>query len=518
MLSEDQIIERLVALSQRESLQLYVPLMLGLQGSHQTLLSLLVAEFGLARLIVDGAPWDSTPLNPHSSHAIEIHIGTLDGSETVARVRELVGHAASLGTGALRAYGGDTDVVLATTLVCTTCGAGLGELRATHFNQGCPYCKGDGCVRCDQTGMHPQAASVRWEGMRLPELLARSVDEARALFASVILPSTADRLRAEITRRLDALERVGLGYIALDRPAPTLSRGESQRVRLAISLSSRLEDMLHVLDEPTIGQHPADIARFLPAFRDLAGPVIYVEHDRLAAAEADQAVDLGPGAGTGGGEVLFQGTPAGLWAADTATGRYFSLRDRVMALEPRPPADEYLTIRGADAAQLTEHRCAHPPGAAHRRYRGIWFRQKHPGRTCPGPFFDPKEADWLCGSLSARRSNRSWSINLRLAATRVPTRLPIPNSRMPSATSLLRPLDYPNPIFPSTARKGLARNAKALVQPRSRCATCLRSGCPARPVRASVSNRRSWMQSLISMAACCPSQIFLIPRLARSAP
>ena len=125
--------------------------------------------------------------------------------------------------------------------------------------------------------MHPQAASVRWEGMRFPELIAHSVEETCALFKQISLPSTTNRLHSEIQRRLEALNRVGLGYISLNRSSPTLSRGESQRVRLAISLSSRLEDIIHVLDEPTIGQHPADIARLLPAFRELAGPVIFVE-------------------------------------------------------------------------------------------------------------------------------------------------------------------------------------------------------------------------------------------------
>ena len=118
-------------------------------------------------------------------------------------------------------------------------------------------------------------------------------------------------------------------------------------MRLAISLTSALEDILHVLDEPTIGQHPADVSHFLPAFRELPGPVVYVEHDRVAAAAADQAVDLGPGAGQQGGEVVFQGTPAELWRADTHTGRYFSLRQRVRAPERRPPPAVFLSLHGA---------------------------------------------------------------------------------------------------------------------------------------------------------------------------
>jgi len=352
VLSEDEIVEQLVNLSQQESLHLYIPLMKGLQGSHKSLLSVLDAEFEAKQLVVDGKLWDSAPLDARQFHTIEIHIGTIDGSETVGQVRELFRSAASLGAGAILACGENVNVALATTLICMKCGAGLGELRATHFNQKCPYCQGVGCQRCDQSGMHPQAASVQWEGMRFQELLNLSVHEAHELFSRVILPSVANRLHSEITRRLDALERVGLGYIALNRSAPTLSRGESQRVRLAISLTNRLEDVVHVLDEPTIGQHPADVGRFLPAFRDLAGPVIYVEHDRVAAAAADHAVDLGPGAGVDGGEVLFRGSPRDLWRNNSATGHYFSLRERVMTPEPRPPVEEYLHLRGAQKHNL----------------------------------------------------------------------------------------------------------------------------------------------------------------------
>jgi len=354
VLSEDEIIERLVKLSKLGTLHLSVPLIHKLLGSHRSLLLVLAAEFQPDHIIIDDKPWDSAPLNPHRPHTIEIVIGTLDGSETASQVREMVQVSASLGAGAVRVQGDDLNIALATSPICTQCGAGLGELRATHFNQKCPYCKGDGCQRCDQTGMHPQAASVYWEGMRLPEMLSLSVDDAQSLFSQVILPSTADRLRAEITRRLDALAQVGLGYIDLNRPSPTLSRGESQRVRLAISLSSRLEDMLHVLDEPTIGQHPADIARLLTAFHDLAGPVIFVEHERVAAAAADHAIDLGPGAGVEGGEVVFKGAPAELWQNDSATGRYFSLRERVMTPEPRPSIKDYLFLRGAHKHNLQD--------------------------------------------------------------------------------------------------------------------------------------------------------------------
>ncbi len=352
VLTEDEIIDRLADLAKRQTLTLYAPIMAGVRGSHATLLSALSTEFSPDRLIVDGRPWDAGSLDPKQAHSIEIELGVLGGSMSVNKVRELAAACAALGAGAIRACGGDIDITLATNPVCVACGAGFLDVQPTHFNRQCPFCAGAGCERCDRTGLHPQAATVRWHGMRLHELLARSVEQVHGLFAAADLAATAGRLRSEIQRRLDALERVGLGYITLDRPAPTLSRGESQRVRLAISLSSRLEDMLHVLDEPTVGQHPDDVARFLPAFRDLAGPVVYVEHDRVAAAIADRAVDLGPGAGRQGGRVVFAGPPAALWDADTPTGRYFSLRSRAAARDKAPAPDHFLTVRGAHRHNL----------------------------------------------------------------------------------------------------------------------------------------------------------------------
>ena len=119
-----------------------------------------------------------------------------------------------------------------------------------------------------------------------------------------------------------------------------------------MALTSRLEDIIHVLDEPTIGQHAHDVARLLPAFRQLPGPVVYVEHDRVAAAVADAAIDLGPAAGSGGGRVVYAGSVTGLWQADTPTGHHFSLRERVHTPPRRAAPEELLTVRGAHQRNL----------------------------------------------------------------------------------------------------------------------------------------------------------------------
>jgi excinuclease ABC subunit A len=361
-LSEDEIVERLLSMAAQASVQIFAPLVWSSLGSHQTLLRLLAGQFGTPALRVDGQAWNGEPLPAQQTHTIEVLQATLGEDATLAQTRQVLQQARALGALSVMARIDGTATGLSFAPVCATCGAWFGELTPVHFHTSCPHCEGKGCARCDETGLHPEAAAARWMNLRLPDLLALSVDQVRGLFGRADQPASAKRLVTEIARRLEALVQVGLGYLALDRTAPTLSRGEAQRVRLAVALTSRLEDMLHVLDEPTVGLHPADVARLLPAFRQLGGPVVYVEHDRVAAAVADAALDIGPGAGVQGGRLVYQGTPADLWRADTPTGRYFSLRERVNTPPARPAPRQFLTLRGVDLRNLRDLDIAIPLG------------------------------------------------------------------------------------------------------------------------------------------------------------
>jgi excinuclease ABC subunit A len=364
--TEDEIIGHLTDLARQTPVILSAPLLRGVKGSHRTLLEALAERFGMQQVWVDGAPWGGQTLAGGNAHDIEILLADSTLPNSLFQSREIVRQAAALGAQALIVrrprQPGDFLHVLCRAPVCPACGTWFGDIRPVDFHRACPHCEGKGCPECAHTGLPPQAAAVRWAGLSFLECLHLTVDEALEYFVASFsseagerLPAAASftpRLRDEISRRLEALQRVGLGYIALDRPSPTLSRGEAQRVRLALTLISRLEDMLHVLDEPTVGQHPADVQRLLPAFRELAGPVVFVEHERAAAAGADQAIDIGPGAGHQGGKVVFHGDPAGLWQADTATGRYFSLRERVQPPEKRPAPTEFIHIRRASLRNL----------------------------------------------------------------------------------------------------------------------------------------------------------------------
>jgi excinuclease ABC subunit A len=353
--TEDEIVERLTELAKGGPVSVSALLLRGVQGSHRTLSKALVEQFGAERVWVNGKIWKGKKLDAAKPHDVEIVLAHLAKAIPPHKLRPLVRQAADLGTQAIVAHQGNGNAqTLSRAPVCVVCGTWFGDLSPVQFNQPCPHCEGRGCRKCNGTGLSPQASAVKWSGLGLPELLALSVDEVLALFAHAQASAATPRLRQEITRRLEALQRVGLGYVALNRPSPTLSRGEAQRVRLALALISRLEDMLHVLDEPTIGLHPADVQRLLPAFRDLAGPVVFVEHDRTAAAGADQAIDIGPGAGHQGGQVVFAGTPSQPWKAGTATGRYFSRREQLQPPEPHPAPTQFLTLRGAHLRNLQE--------------------------------------------------------------------------------------------------------------------------------------------------------------------
>ena len=210
------------------------------------------------------------------------------------------------------------------------------------------------CPECDGSRLRPEARSVRLGGASLPELAALSVSQAAAFLAGLELPAPqqiiAERVQREIHERLGFLEDVGLGYLSLDRPATTLSGGESQRIRLATQVGSRLMGVLYILDEPSIGLHPRDNDRLLASLerlRDLGNSVLVVEHDEATIRRADFVLDMGPGAGIHGGRVVARGSPAEILADPASvTGAYLSGRRRIPVPDRRRPA-------GARALVLT---------------------------------------------------------------------------------------------------------------------------------------------------------------------
>ena len=352
VLKEDEMLDKLLLLKKNYKLSIFAPLLIGVKGSHQTLLSMLIRNFQQEDVIVDGKSFQGNNLNPELKHSIELNFGSVSKDTSTKDTRKILQQITALGINAIKVRTNDFDLTLSNESACVVCGTWFGELRALHFHTVCYYCKGKGCESCKYTGLHPQAVPVYIKGLNLPNLLTKSVDEIIQILQDVNLPKTATRVMFEITKRLKALQQVGLGYISLNRSSPTLSRGESQRVRLAVAISSKLEDMLYVLDEPTIGQHMADVSNFLPILKKLKGPVIFVEHDRIAAAGANRAIDIGPEAGSSGGEIVFQGSAEDLWNSSTYSGKFFSMREKVPIPPRKTPPTKFLTVKDANLRNL----------------------------------------------------------------------------------------------------------------------------------------------------------------------
>jgi excinuclease ABC subunit A len=196
-----------------------------------------------------------------------------------------------------------------------------------------------GCRQCGGARLNRTALAVRLRGRSIAELAALPVDAARAFFDTLDLAAHEQAVGrdalAEIRSRLAFLQRVGLGYLNLDRSAPTLSGGEAQRIRLAAQLGSNLQGVCYVLDEPTIGLHPRDNRILLDALDELqrkGNTLVVVEHDEDTIRRADHLIDIGPGAGKRGGRIVAQGTPQEVAAdPDSLTGRYL----RAPAAPPR---------------------------------------------------------------------------------------------------------------------------------------------------------------------------------------
>ena len=208
------------------------------------------------------------------------------------------------------------------------------------------------CPECDGTRLSPEARSSKIDGKNIADVCAMQITDLAEWVRGLDEPTVAPLLNG-LGELLDSFVDIGLGYLSLDRPAGTLSGGEAQRTKMIRHLGSSLTDVTYVFDEPTIGLHPHDIQRMnelLLQLRDKGNTVLVVEHKPEAIAIADHVVDLGPGAGAGGGEVVFEGTVAGLRASDTLTGRH--LDDRA-ALKPsvRRPSGR-LEVRGASTHNL----------------------------------------------------------------------------------------------------------------------------------------------------------------------
>ena len=210
------------------------------------------------------------------------------------------------------------------------------------------------CPECAGTRLNEGARSSRIRGINIADACAMQISDLAEWVAGLDEPSVAPLL-VTLRHTLDSFVEIGLGYLSLERPAGTLSGGEAQRTKMIRHLGSALTDVTYVFDEPTAGLHPHDIQRMnelLIRLRDKGNTVLVVEHKPEVIEIADHVVDLGPGAGTAGGEVVFEGSVAALRASDTVTGRHLDDRSRLKDSVRMPSGS--LPVRGATANNLRE--------------------------------------------------------------------------------------------------------------------------------------------------------------------
>jgi len=373
--SYDAIAARLLRDYRGKTITLLAPLVVARKGFY-TDLAAWAAKKGYAHLRVDGKllPTNKWPrLDRFKEHSIELPVVTLAISPKVEReLRAALTTALEFGKGVVHALeeqgaakkrSGVTAAarIFSTLRACPSCGTSFAELdpRLFSFNSAhgwCKSCFGTGmqmngfdaeqsgeeiqwnewfegeappCSACDGERLNEVARHVRFRGDSIAAVTRRSVADMRAMMARLKLAGREQQIArdvlAEINSRLAFLEDVGLGYLALDRAAPTLSGGEAQRIRLAAQLGSNLQGVCYVLDEPTIGLHPRDNAILLDTLDRLAAKgnsLVVVEHDEDTIRRADYVLDLGPGAGSRGGHVVAAGTAAELeHSPHSITGR-----------------------------------------------------------------------------------------------------------------------------------------------------------------------------------------------------
>jgi excinuclease ABC subunit A len=224
-----------------------------------------------------------------------------------------------------------------------------------------PYRSLRSCSTCHGHRLKTQSLSVKVKGRGMAEYVDLPIAEALRAFETLTLTDRealiAERILREIQERLRFLNDVGVGYLTLGRSAATLSGGEGQRIRLATQIGANLTGVLYVLDEPSIGLHQRDNRKLLSTLarlRDLGNTVIVVEHDEETIRTADYVIDLGPGAGEHGGQVIFQGTPRELMESETSvTGAYLTgARSIAVPTSRRPELKGELVVRGARANNL----------------------------------------------------------------------------------------------------------------------------------------------------------------------
>ena len=390
-----QMVDKVLSLPSGTRIQVLAPIVRGRKGEYRKEFADMRGK-GFVRARVDGELLDleaDISLDKNKKHNIEIVIDRLIiKNDLDERIRKRLADSVEI---SLRLSDGivvinrldGKDILFSEKLACIDCGISYPELtpRVFSFNSphgACPECDGLGiriefgedagiiCPACNGNRLKKEALAIKIANMSIAELTRSSVRSAIRLFDSLKLTKRetfiAQRILREIKERLYFLSNVGLDYLTLDREASTLSGGEGQRIILATQIGSSLVGVLYVLDEPSIGLHQRDNVRLLSTLkrlRDLGNTVLVVEHDEETIRESDYVIDMGPGAGVHGGEIVSQGTPEDIMKdKNSMTGRYLK-RELIISLPARHRKPvRYLTIKGARKNNLKDIEVSVPVG------------------------------------------------------------------------------------------------------------------------------------------------------------
>ena len=347
----------------------------------------------------------------------------------------------------------------------------------------------EACPDCAGTRLNPVSRAITFEGESIAWVAQWSVSDARKWVESLVLAGRdaeiARDVVTEIRSRLEFLEEVGLGYLTLDRAAPTLSGGEAQRIRLAAQLGSNLQGVCYVLDEPTIGLHPRDNRVLLAALKNLAdkgNTLVVVEHDEETIRSADHLIDIGPGAGKRGGRLVAEGSAGELASRPESTTGRFLAHPLVHPLQPRRPiaAVTAATDRRESASNALAH---HPFGDAAQPARG----HGRPAAEAAGG--DHRRQRLRQVDAGARRAARQPALHqhpwrpARLAGLREDRRLGLASTAS-SRSTRRRSARRRDPARPPTSASGTRSGSSSPRRSRRRRAATRRTASASTPARA----------------------------------
>jgi len=383
-----QMVDAILGLPLGSKIQVLAPIVRGRKGEYRKEL-LAARKAGFVRVRIDGALRDlgeSISLHKQRKHTIEIVVDRLivkTDTSVARRLADSVETALKMAQGLVGVLTEDEHVrIYSEQLACIPCGVSYSEIapRVFSFNSphgACPACDGIGykasacpeheewtfdtpCEVCGGGRLKPESLAIKIGGRSIAEVTHLSVRHTLEFLDALNLTDRerliGQRVIKEIRERIEFLLNVGLAYLTLDRPSATLSGGEGQRIRLATQIGSGLVGVLYILDEPSIGLHQRDHRRLLQTLlrlRDMGNTVIVVEHDAETMRAADYVLDLGPGAGVEGGQLVAHGPPSVIMAhATSLTGQYLNGSQRVSLPRRQRKPKGLLSVVGAEKHNL----------------------------------------------------------------------------------------------------------------------------------------------------------------------